>query len=84
ILLDEVNDRKKDAEAMIRLLKPILANVNLIPYNEVSGLGFKKPGSARVNQFHQWLVAGGLNVTLREERGADIEAACGQLVLRQP
>lgn len=82
ILLDEVNDRKKDAEAMIRLLKPILANVNLIPYNEVSGLGFKRPGSARVNQFYQWLVAGGLNVTLREERGADIEAACGQLAVK--
>jgi 23S rRNA (adenine2503-C2)-methyltransferase len=83
VLLDEVNTRKKDAEAVIRLLKPILANVNLIPYNEVSGLDFKRPSNHRINQFYQWLTAGGLNVTLREERGSDIEAACGQLAAKK-
>jgi 23S rRNA (adenine2503-C2)-methyltransferase len=83
VLLDEVNIRKKDAEAMIKLLKPILANVNLIPYNEVSGLDFKRPSNYRINQFYQWLTAGGLNVTLREERGTDIEAACGQLAAKR-
>lgn len=83
VLLDEVNIRKKDAEAMIKLLKPILANVNLIPYNEVSGLDFKRPSNHRINQFYQWLTAGGLNVTLREERGTDIEAACGQLAAKK-
>jgi 23S rRNA (adenine2503-C2)-methyltransferase len=83
VMLDEVNIRKKDAEAMIKLLKPILANVNLIPYNEVNGLDFKRPSHNRTHQFYQWLTAGGLNVTLREERGTDIEAACGQLAARR-
>lgn len=79
IMLDDVNIGPDDAAAMIKLIKPVLANVNLIPYNEVSGLEFKKPSPAKVKQFLNWLVEGGLNVTLREERGADIEAACGQL-----
>lgn len=83
VLLDEVNMRKQDAEAMIKLLNPILANVNLIPYNEVNGLDYKRPSNARINQFYKWLVAGGLNVTLREERGVDIEAACGQLAAKR-
>jgi 23S rRNA (adenine2503-C2)-methyltransferase len=79
IMLDEVNISSDDAEAMIKLIKPLLANVNLIPYNEVDGLGFKKPPAAKIKQFYRWLVDGGLNVTLREEHGSDIEAACGQL-----
>jgi 23S rRNA (adenine2503-C2)-methyltransferase len=83
IMLDEVNTGFDDANAMIKLIKPVLANVNLIPYNEVSGLEFRKPSPAKVRQFYNRLVDGGLNVTIREERGADIEAACGQLSARR-
>ncbi len=79
IMLEGVNVGIDDAAAMIKLIKPLLANINLIPYNEVSGLEFKKPSSATIKQFYNRLVEGGLNVTFREERGADIEAACGQL-----
>lgn len=83
ILLDEVNTALSDARTMIKLLKPLLANVNLIPYNEVSSMDFKRPSPAKIGQFYQWLVDGGLNVTLREERGSDIEAACGQLAAKR-
>jgi len=79
IMLDDVNINREDAAAMVKLIKPLLANVNLIPYNEVSGLDFRKPSPAKIKQFCDWLVDRGLNVTLREERGSDIEAACGQL-----
>lgn len=79
IMLDNVNIGPEDAAAMVKLIKPLLANVNLIPYNEVSGLEYQKPSLFKIKQFYGWLVDGGLNVTLREERGADIEAACGQL-----
>jgi len=79
ILLDGVNMRRQDANNMIHILKPLLANVNLIPYNEVVGLPYKHPGRAKAEQFCRWLQDGGLNVTIREEHGADIEAACGQL-----
>ncbi len=83
VLLDEVNMSQTDAEAMVKLLKPLLANVNLIPYNEVSGSEYKRPSAAKVDKFYHWLLDGGLNVTLREERGSDIEAACGQLVAKR-
>lgn len=83
IMLDGVNTDLSDALAMIKLLKPLLANVNLIPYNEVSGLDFKRPSPAKIGQFYNWLADGGLNVTLREERGSDIEAACGQLAAKR-
>ena len=79
VLLDEVNMSKRDARNMIRLLKPLLANVNLSPYNEVDGLDYTKPSPPRIQQFFAWLAEGGLNVTLREEKGSDIMAACGQL-----
>ena len=83
IMLDGVNLGANDAAAMIKLIKPLLANVNLIPYNEVDGLDFKKPPAAKIKQFYNWLIDGGLYVTLREEHGADIEAACGQLSARR-
>ena len=79
LLLDGVNDHKEDADKLITLLKPLLANVNLIPYNEVVGLEFKQPSPQQVNEFYYYLLQAGVNVTLREEKGADIEAACGQL-----
>lgn len=79
LLLDGVNNHKEDAEKLATLLKPLLANVNLIPYNEVVGLEFKQPSPQQVNEFYYYLLQAGVNVTLREEKGADIEAACGQL-----
>lgn len=79
LMLEEVNIGPEDARAMIAAIKPLLANVNLIPYNEVSGLEYKKPSSAKIRHFYNLLTDGGLNVSLREEHGGDIEAACGQL-----
>jgi len=83
VMLDGVNISSGDAMGLIKLIKPLLANVNLIPYNEVSGLVFKRPSSERIKQFYNLLLKGGLNVTLREERGSDIEAACGQLAVQK-
>jgi 23S rRNA (adenine2503-C2)-methyltransferase len=83
IMLDNVNISRHDAQDMIKLLKPFLANINLIPYNEVKDAGYKRPSSQTMHAFAQWLREGGLNVTVREERGADIAAACGQLAARK-
>lgn len=79
LLLHEVNDSLEDAQRLVKLVKPLLANINLIPYNEVEGLGFTKPPGEAVRRFYNFLVEAGVNVTIREEKGADIEAACGQL-----
>lgn len=83
IMLDDVNISRDDARRLVTMIKPLLANVNLIPYNEVGTLPFKRPPSNKVWQFYHWLAEGGLNVTIREERGGDIEAACGQLCIKE-
>lgn len=83
VMLDEVNISRKDADNMIKLVKPLLANINLIPYNEVEDLPYKKPEKDKIKQFYNWLAEAGLNVTIREEKGADIEAACGQLTAKK-
>lgn len=83
IMLDEVNISKTDADNLVRLVKPLLANINLIPYNEVDGLIYKRPSNKKIETFYNWLKNEGINVTIREERGADIKAACGQLALKK-
>lgn len=83
IMLDEINISREDANNMCKLVKPLLANVNLIPYNEVEGLPYQKPPAWKIREFHDWLIAEGINATIREEKGADIEAACGQLKVKK-
>lgn len=83
ILLDDVNISKTDADNLAKLVKPLLANINLIPYNEVENLAYKKPSARKIEMFYNWLIDAGLNVTIREEKGADIEAACGQLATKK-
>lgn len=79
VLLDEVNMRTQDADNLIRLVKPLLANINLIPYNIVTGANYLPPSPNKIKGFYQKLIQAGLNVTVRQERGADIDGACGQL-----
>lgn len=79
IMIDDVNDQEKHAIELSQLLKGLNVYVNLIPYNEVIEAGYKR--STRTNQlkFYDTLKKQGINVTLRKEQGADIDAACGQL-----
>ena len=83
ILLSGVNDRPDHARQLARLCKTIRANVNLIRYNEVEGLPFKRPLSEDVVDFQQVLRNAGVNVHVRKSRGRDIDAACGQLRRRE-
>ncbi len=78
-LLGGVNDGLDDAEALATLLKGLLCHVNLIPYNKTPGSDFHKPEAERVIIFKRVLENAGIAVTQREQRGAGIEAACGQL-----
>jgi 23S rRNA (adenine2503-C2)-methyltransferase len=55
------------------------SNVNLIRYNEVGGLEFKRPRDEDVREFQQILLDANVNVHIRASRGRDIAAACGQL-----
>ncbi len=79
ILLANVNDRPEHAKQLAKLCKTLRANVNLIRYNEVAGLGFGRPSSDDVVRFQEILRAAGVNTHVRKSRGRDIDAACGQL-----
>ncbi len=81
VLLKGVNDRFKDAENLVKLLKKDKCKLNLIPYNPVKGLPYETPDEYRRAVFVEALRAGGLQLTIRRERGRDIQAACGQLRL---
>src|SRR5512138_1243804 len=79
VLLAGVNDALEDARRLAGLVRGIPTKVNLIPYNENPGLGFRAPPPERVLAFQEELAARNLTVVVRRSRGADISAACGQL-----
>jgi 23S rRNA (adenine2503-C2)-methyltransferase len=79
VLLGDVNDQPHHAEALARLLRGRDAMINLIPYNPVSGLGYRTPNPARSRSFAEVLRSAGCVVKIRMRRGAGIAAACGQL-----
>jgi 23S rRNA (adenine2503-C2)-methyltransferase len=76
-LIADTNDHPWQADALARLLRGSDIHVNLIPLNPTPGFGV--PASPRVAAFADELRAGGANVTIRDTRGRDIDAACGQL-----
>ncbi|MFN7395381.1 MAG: 23S rRNA (adenine(2503)-C(2))-methyltransferase RlmN [bacterium] len=78
-LLRGVNDRAEHAEELARLAKSLRANVNLIRYNENSGLPFGRPRDEDVHEFQRRLREASVNSHIRASRGRDIAAACGQL-----
>ncbi|MFM2001519.1 MAG: putative dual-specificity methyltransferase RlmN [Planctomycetota bacterium] len=79
VLLGEVNDSVDDAQQLVRLLRGRGAMLNVIPYNAVAGLPYKTPGGAAIDRFRKTLQQGGINVNFRVRKGAEIDAACGQL-----
>jgi 23S rRNA (adenine2503-C2)-methyltransferase len=79
VLLGGVNDEPAHAEALSHLMRGRDAMINLIPYNPVSGLGYRTPTPARSRTFADVLRSAGCVVKIRMRRGAGIAAACGQL-----
>lgn len=79
VMLNNVNDKKENAEELIGLLKGKNVYVNLIPYNETNNIIYKKSSKDKILEFYDILKKGGINVTIRKEFGSKISAACGQL-----
>jgi 23S rRNA (adenine2503-C2)-methyltransferase len=79
VLLSEVNDHPTEAHELSRVLRGLNCHVNLIPFNPVAGLTYRAPSSQRIRAFREILERAGMSVTQRVQRGADIDAACGQL-----
>ena len=82
ILIDGVNTGPEQVEALSCLAKRLQCKVNLIPYNPVDGIELKRPSDETVARFRDGLHHLGVRVTVRTEKGTDIDAACGQLRLK--
>lgn len=83
VLLQGVNDSVEDASRLSKLLRGIKCKVNLIPFNPFPGSGFRRPDDAVVRRFQKVLLDHHYTAPVRESRGRDISAACGQLREKQ-
>jgi 23S rRNA (adenine2503-C2)-methyltransferase len=79
ILIQGINDSIKDAHRLTKLLKPVKAKINLIPFNEHTGSEFKRPEESVILKFQEVLHQKGYTSIIRRSKGQDISAACGQL-----
>ena len=82
ILIKDANDSPEDVNGLAKIAGRLKAKVNLIPYSAVPGLAFKSPRREDIDKFMKYLVSKRVSVTLRESKGKDIKAACGQLAAR--
>jgi 23S rRNA (adenine2503-C2)-methyltransferase len=79
VLLRDLNDSAGHAAELARLLRGRQAHVNLIPFNDVAGLPYRRLTQQALTDFVAILRRAGLSVKVRKRKGADIDAACGQL-----
>ncbi len=78
-LAKDNNDNIEDAKALVKLLKGMLAHVNLIPINKIEDGKYTKSTNENIIKFRDYLNDHGIVATIRRELGSDINAACGQL-----
>jgi 23S rRNA (adenine2503-C2)-methyltransferase len=79
VVLGKQNDQPQHARQLIGLLRGRKAHVNLIPWNEVDGLPFRRPADDDLRGFIDAVRKAGISVKVRKRKGSDIDAACGQL-----
>ncbi len=79
LLLGGVNDSTEHAQALATLVSQFPNLVNLIPFNPFPGSGFKRPSVESINNFKESLVKKKVMVMIRQTKGDDVLAACGQL-----
>ena len=74
-----VNDGPEDVKELTGILRHRNCHLNLIPVNPIKERDFRKPDGKKAMEFQNKLEKNGINVTIRRERGSDIDGACGQL-----
>ena len=79
LLIKDLNDTIDSAKQLAAYLKDIKCNINLIPYNPTAENNYQRPSNNSIMKFKSLMEHSGKKVTIRLERGADIDAACGQL-----
>lgn len=83
VLMKGINDRERDIKEVIRLLSGLKCKINLILYNSFEGAKFCPPTVREAVEFEKRLRTAGIFTTLRQSKGEDINAACGQLRLKK-
>lgn len=79
LLIDGLNDQMIDVEALSKLISRSESKINLIPFNEYPTSKFKRPSNQHIDWFMDQLIKRGFTCTVRQTKGSDILAACGQL-----
>ncbi len=79
ILIKGLNDSEENAKRLVNLLRPIRSKINLIPFNEHEASEFKRPKESTIDKFREILVKNNYTAIIRQSKGRDISAACGQL-----
>ncbi|HIQ27146.1 MAG TPA: 23S rRNA (adenine(2503)-C(2))-methyltransferase RlmN [Sulfurovum sp.] len=79
LVIKDVNDDISAAKKLLSLLDGIKSKINLIYFNPYGGTEFKRPSEKDMKEFQEYLTSRGLHCTIRESKGLDISAACGQL-----
>jgi 23S rRNA (adenine2503-C2)-methyltransferase len=79
VLLGGLNDSPREARELATLLRGRKAHVNLIPFNDVAGLPYRRPAPEALTEFVATLRRSGVSVKVRKRKGSEIDAACGQL-----
>jgi 23S rRNA (adenine2503-C2)-methyltransferase len=82
-LIEGVNDGDDEVEGILALLRGRYAIMNMIPFNTVDGLAFRRPSDERAGQIMRALNQRGVLARLRQSAGQDVEAGCGQLRARE-
>jgi 23S rRNA (adenine2503-C2)-methyltransferase len=80
VMLQDVNDTPQDAAQLIRLVRNMRCKVNLIPFNSFPGTSYQCSTAAAITHFQKLLLNADICTTVRKTRGADVDAACGQLI----
>ncbi len=83
LLFDEFNDTPDDARKLAKIARWVPSKVNIIMYNNVSGVTLKRAREERLDLFMRELISHNVTATVRQSRGDDIDAGCGQLAIRE-
>ncbi|MEN0053180.1 MAG: 23S rRNA (adenine(2503)-C(2))-methyltransferase RlmN [Mucilaginibacter sp.] len=83
IIFDGVNDNIEDAMELAKFCKHLPCKVNIIEYNPIAFASYINAGEDKVEAFAAYLQKQGINTHLRRSRGKDIDAACGQLAIKE-
>lgn len=79
VLLNGINDDKKQAKELARLIRGMLCHVNIIAYNPINDSHYSPPSIERISDFSNVLREYGITATIRQSQGQEIQAGCGQL-----